>query len=107
MCPEHIKITDNALIPMKEHVVGRKYDPLVWLGDKIGRRTPKDTPDSGQGLTSGSPRILYQTSSSPDHVQKDVISDSFWHMIMADPGKRLSPDEGGMKRGGRTGHRLR
>jgi succinate dehydrogenase / fumarate reductase iron-sulfur subunit len=29
---------------MKERVVGRKYDPLVWLGAKIGRRTPKDTP---------------------------------------------------------------
>jgi hypothetical protein len=24
--------------------VGRKYDPLVWLGDKIGRRPRKDTP---------------------------------------------------------------
>ena len=44
VCPENIKITDNALIPMKERVVGRKYDPLVWLGDKIGRRTHKDTP---------------------------------------------------------------
>ena len=44
VCPEHIKITDNALIPLKERVVGRKYDPLVWLGDKIGRRTRKDTP---------------------------------------------------------------
>ena len=54
VCPEHIKITDNALIPMKERVVGRKYDPLVWLGDKIIRRTPKDTPavpstQGGQG----------------------------------------------------------
>ena len=29
VCPEHIKITDNALIPMKERVVDRKYDPLV------------------------------------------------------------------------------
>ena len=47
VCPEHIKITDNALIPMKERVVGRKYDPLVWLGDKIGRRTHKDTPRGG------------------------------------------------------------
>src|SRR5216684_1971661 len=44
VCPEHIKITDNALIPMKERVAGRKYDPLVWLGDKIGRRPHKDTP---------------------------------------------------------------
>ena len=38
VCPEHIKITDNALIPMKERVVDRKYDPLVWLSSKIGRR---------------------------------------------------------------------
>jgi succinate dehydrogenase / fumarate reductase iron-sulfur subunit len=44
VCPEHIKITDNALIPMKERVVGRKYDPLVWLGSKIGRRQHTDTP---------------------------------------------------------------
>jgi succinate dehydrogenase / fumarate reductase iron-sulfur subunit len=38
VCPEHIKITDNALIPMKERVVDRKYDPLVWLGTKIRTR---------------------------------------------------------------------
>jgi succinate dehydrogenase / fumarate reductase iron-sulfur subunit len=36
VCPEHIKITDNALIPLKERVAGRRYDPLVWLGSKIG-----------------------------------------------------------------------
>ncbi|MEO7235264.1 MAG: succinate dehydrogenase/fumarate reductase iron-sulfur subunit [Lapillicoccus sp.] len=41
VCPEHIKITDNAIIPMKERVVDRRYDPLTWLGSKIGRR-PKD-----------------------------------------------------------------
>ncbi|MFE5809090.1 succinate dehydrogenase/fumarate reductase iron-sulfur subunit [Streptomyces sp. NBC_01232] len=38
VCPEGIKITDNALIPLKERAVDRKYDPLVWLGNKIGRR---------------------------------------------------------------------
>ncbi|AFM15071.1 succinate dehydrogenase and fumarate reductase iron-sulfur protein [Mycolicibacterium chubuense NBB4] len=38
VCPEHIKITDNALIPMKERVADRKYDPVVWLGDKLFRR---------------------------------------------------------------------
>jgi succinate dehydrogenase / fumarate reductase iron-sulfur subunit len=42
VCPEHIKITDNAIIPMKERVVDRKYDPLVWLGSKIFRRHPED-----------------------------------------------------------------
>jgi succinate dehydrogenase and fumarate reductase iron-sulfur protein len=39
VCPEHIKITDNAIIPMKERIVDRRYDPLVWLGNKIRRRT--------------------------------------------------------------------
>jgi succinate dehydrogenase / fumarate reductase iron-sulfur subunit len=38
VCPEHIKITDNALIPMKERVVDRKYDPRAWLGRTITRR---------------------------------------------------------------------
>jgi succinate dehydrogenase / fumarate reductase iron-sulfur subunit len=38
VCPEHIKITDNALIPMKERVVDRKYDPVVWLGNKLFQR---------------------------------------------------------------------
>ncbi len=31
VCPEHIKITDNAIIPMKERVVDRRYDPLAFL----------------------------------------------------------------------------
>jgi succinate dehydrogenase / fumarate reductase iron-sulfur subunit len=46
VCPEHIKITDNAIIPMKERVVDRRYDPLVWLGRKIFRR---DQLEDGQG----------------------------------------------------------
>ncbi|MEC3974008.1 succinate dehydrogenase/fumarate reductase iron-sulfur subunit [Amycolatopsis sp. H20-H5] len=38
VCPEGIHITDNALIPMKERVADRKYDPIVWLGSKLFRR---------------------------------------------------------------------
>jgi succinate dehydrogenase / fumarate reductase iron-sulfur subunit len=38
VCPEQIKITDNALIPLKERVVDRKYDPVPWLANKIRRR---------------------------------------------------------------------
>ena len=32
VCPEHIKITDNAIIPLKERVADRYYDPIqiVW-----------------------------------------------------------------------------
>ncbi|TCN49414.1 succinate dehydrogenase / fumarate reductase iron-sulfur subunit [Rhodococcus sp. SMB37] len=38
VCPENIHITDNAIIPMKERVAGRRYDPIVWLGNKLFRR---------------------------------------------------------------------
>jgi succinate dehydrogenase / fumarate reductase, iron-sulfur subunit len=35
VCPEEIHITDNAIIPLKERVVDRYYDPLVWIARKI------------------------------------------------------------------------
>ena len=38
VCPEHITITDNAIIPLKERVADARYDPITWLGDKIRRR---------------------------------------------------------------------
>jgi len=31
VCPEHITITENAIIPLKERVVDRYYDPLTKL----------------------------------------------------------------------------
>jgi len=35
VCPESIHITDNAIIPLKERVVDRFYDPVLWLFRKI------------------------------------------------------------------------
>ena len=31
VCPEHITITDNAIIPLKERVVDEFYDPVLKL----------------------------------------------------------------------------
>jgi len=31
VCPEHIHITDNAIIPLKERIVDRFYDPVTRL----------------------------------------------------------------------------
>ena len=42
VCPEHIKITDNALIPLKERVADIKYDPIRWLGSRIRVRGSSD-----------------------------------------------------------------
>ncbi|GAB3285335.1 succinate dehydrogenase/fumarate reductase iron-sulfur subunit [Parasphingorhabdus pacifica] len=36
VCPEHIHITDNALIPLKERVADRVYDPIL----RFFRRKP-------------------------------------------------------------------
>jgi succinate dehydrogenase / fumarate reductase, iron-sulfur subunit len=44
VCPEGIKITDNGIIPMKERVVDTSYDPVLFLGSKIGRRKERRTP---------------------------------------------------------------
>ena len=35
VCPEHIGITDNGIIPLKERVVDRYYDPLMIVGRKL------------------------------------------------------------------------
>ena len=35
VCPENISITDNAIIPLKERVASKRYDPIMWLGRKI------------------------------------------------------------------------
>jgi succinate dehydrogenase / fumarate reductase iron-sulfur subunit len=31
VCPENITITDNAIIPLKERVIDRLYDPVAKL----------------------------------------------------------------------------
>ena len=35
VCPEHIQITDNGIIPLKERVVDRFYDPVMWIYKKL------------------------------------------------------------------------
>ncbi len=41
VCPEHIHITDNAIIPLKERVADRYYDPLRWLLRKVTGKDKK------------------------------------------------------------------
>jgi succinate dehydrogenase / fumarate reductase iron-sulfur subunit len=44
VCPEHIGITDNGIIPMKERVVDRFYDPVAIIGRKLlGRKVRTKT----------------------------------------------------------------
>ena len=38
VCPENIQITDNGIIPLKERVIDRYYDPLIWLWRKLFKK---------------------------------------------------------------------
>jgi succinate dehydrogenase / fumarate reductase iron-sulfur subunit len=45
VCPEHIKITDNAIIPLKERVADRYYDPIQIVWRKIRGGSASDGAD--------------------------------------------------------------
>ncbi|WP_157411366.1 succinate dehydrogenase/fumarate reductase iron-sulfur subunit [Actinoplanes rectilineatus] len=66
VCPEHIKITDNAIIPMKERVVDRRYDPLVRLGRKIFRRDQLEAPAPSAGPTGVASSTPMSSSRLPE-----------------------------------------
>jgi succinate dehydrogenase / fumarate reductase iron-sulfur subunit len=56
VCPEHITITDNAIIPLKERVVDDAYDPLARLFRKLLGGGKKQLPvlPSGSSAPAGS-----------------------------------------------------
>ena len=65
VCPEHITITDNAIIPLKERVVDRFYDPVeAPVRDrqeaKLGQPAPAGASSAlgrvGAGVASPRPR---------------------------------------------------
>ncbi len=53
VCPEHIKITDNAIIPLKERVADRHYDPIQIVWRKLRGRSEDaaSAADAGGGPT--------------------------------------------------------
>ena len=54
VCPEHIKITDNAIIPLKERVADEYYDPIQWVWRKPPRVRQAGSP-CGRGACPGRP----------------------------------------------------
>jgi succinate dehydrogenase / fumarate reductase iron-sulfur subunit len=40
VCPEHIHITDNGIIPLKERVADTFFDPVMWVARKFSRKAP-------------------------------------------------------------------
>ncbi|MEU4618896.1 succinate dehydrogenase/fumarate reductase iron-sulfur subunit [Actinoplanes sp. NPDC023801] len=91
VCPEHIKITDNAIIPMKERVVDRRYDPLVWLGRKIFRRDQLENmaPSSTVGVAGTSGGVPNSSVRPPETAPTGPDG-------RMDVAELLAPQQGGM-----------
>jgi succinate dehydrogenase / fumarate reductase iron-sulfur subunit len=50
VCPENITITDNAIIPLKERVIDKHYDPLAKLVRLFrGKKAGGETREAGGG----------------------------------------------------------
>jgi succinate dehydrogenase / fumarate reductase iron-sulfur subunit len=45
VCPEHINLTDNGIIPLKERVADIYFDPILWAARKLmrGEQKPQAT----------------------------------------------------------------
>lgn len=61
VCPEHIHITDNGIIPLKERVADDFYDPIRWLLRKVGtkeeRRRKATAADVGPKHVASQPKF--------------------------------------------------
>jgi succinate dehydrogenase / fumarate reductase iron-sulfur subunit len=44
VCPEHIHITDNGIIPLKERVADRYFDPIRSVLGKLGGKKKERKP---------------------------------------------------------------
>jgi len=53
VCPEHITITDNAIIPLKERVIDKHYDPLGKLVRLIRGRKREEGRGKGEAGSEG------------------------------------------------------
>jgi succinate dehydrogenase / fumarate reductase iron-sulfur subunit len=59
VCPEHIKITDNAIIPLKERTATDVYDPVARIARKLrpGRIQPSAGSPDGQASAAAPTRF--------------------------------------------------
>jgi len=57
VCPEHIRITDNAIIPLKERIVTEYHDPVVWAWRKLTGRKDQDQVPTGGSDAAAHPQL--------------------------------------------------
>ena len=65
VCPEHIKITDNAIIPMKERVVDVRFDPWTKVTRRKHSPEQERTPAGGRSHRPPPPTVATTTAPAP------------------------------------------
>jgi len=75
VCPEHIKITDNAIIPLKERVADEFYDPIQWFWRKLRGRPgdasqPVELPVLHATGSTATAVVEPDTAAAPEPVAK-------------------------------------
>ncbi|HEY0700065.1 MAG TPA: succinate dehydrogenase/fumarate reductase iron-sulfur subunit [Micromonospora sp.] len=99
VCPEHIKITDNAIIPMKERVVDRKFDPLVWLGSKIFYRGFVETDEHHKKKDPGGLGHVHAGHGGASHNEQAEVEAGLgvnWHREVPRPQAPPVTDDGNL-----------
>jgi succinate dehydrogenase / fumarate reductase, iron-sulfur subunit len=77
VCPEHIKITDNAIIPLKERVADEFYDPIQWVWRKLRGEgaAPTDRRDLPVLPAGSAPSLQLSVEATPERLARAVGED--------------------------------
>ena len=91
VCPEHIKITDNAIIPLKERVADEFYDPIQWVWRKL--RGESEAPANRKDLPvlQGRPEVKLSVEASPERLARAVGEESMASEPVAAPAPATRP----------------
>ncbi|HJP90115.1 MAG TPA: succinate dehydrogenase/fumarate reductase iron-sulfur subunit [Candidatus Limnocylindrales bacterium] len=94
VCPEHIKITDNAIIPLKERVADEYYDPIQWAWRKL-RGKPDAPKYAPLPMLTGAPAAAAMaTPSAPPSNRPVPTTATKADEPMAEPARASLPPAG-------------
>ncbi len=90
VCPEHIKITDNAIIPLKERVADEFYDPIQWVWRRLRGRSDGAPSRAALPVLRARPSAELSPEATPERVSRAVGEDAMTdeRLTASSPGTR-------------------